>query len=188
MLVEPACGAALSTIYSGYIARLQLEGRLPRPANVVVIVGGGRNVSLRQLVEWEGQLNNFVPDHVNNTILPPVITSAYLSRTSPHTLCSDIVSKAGAIGHHLSSDPDDTMKLCVSSPSTPRPICTILNRTPATVAADTLDSHSPAQNTDRDGDLNNAEGAAALNPHDLVNFSKLLGSSEVDADEGVLRE
>ncbi|KAF8560492.1 hypothetical protein P879_11148 [Paragonimus westermani] len=38
MLIEPACGATLSVVYSGIVGRLQLEGRIPRPANVVIII------------------------------------------------------------------------------------------------------------------------------------------------------
>ncbi|KAL7060927.1 hypothetical protein AAHC03_010128 [Spirometra sp. Aus1] len=56
MLVEPACGAALSAVYSGAIAKLQQENVIPRPANVCVILCGGRNTNLQLLTECERKL------------------------------------------------------------------------------------------------------------------------------------
>ncbi|XP_029332764.1 serine dehydratase-like isoform X2 [Mus caroli] len=57
MLVEPACGAALASIYSGILWRLQAEGRLSSTlASVVVIVCGGNNISSQQLQELKIQL------------------------------------------------------------------------------------------------------------------------------------
>ncbi|VEL11736.1 unnamed protein product, partial [Protopolystoma xenopodis] len=54
MLVEPACGAALSAVYSGVIGRLQAEDRLPRVVTVVVLVCGGRtSLSLQQMQVWD---------------------------------------------------------------------------------------------------------------------------------------
>ncbi|VDD76155.1 unnamed protein product [Mesocestoides corti] len=52
-LVEPACGVALSAVYSGAVARLQQEGVIPRPATICIIVTGGRNISLQALNELE---------------------------------------------------------------------------------------------------------------------------------------
>uniref|UniRef100_A0A8D2CXI3 L-serine deaminase n=1 Tax=Sciurus vulgaris TaxID=55149 RepID=A0A8D2CXI3_SCIVU len=49
MLVEPACGAALASIYSGLLGRLQAEGRLRPLASVVVIVCGGNGIDSREL-------------------------------------------------------------------------------------------------------------------------------------------
>lgn len=57
ILVEPACGAALAAVYSGTIARLQQEGVIPRPANVCMIVCGGRNVNLQLLTENEKKVS-----------------------------------------------------------------------------------------------------------------------------------
>ncbi|BHF73034.1 hypothetical protein SprV_0401610800 [Sparganum proliferum] len=56
MLVEPACGAALSAVYSGAIAKLQQENVIPRPASVCVILCGGRNTNLQLLTECERKL------------------------------------------------------------------------------------------------------------------------------------
>ncbi|VDL94731.1 unnamed protein product [Schistocephalus solidus] len=56
MLIEPACGAALSAVYSGAIAKLQQENVIPRPANVCVILCGGRNTNLQLLTECERKL------------------------------------------------------------------------------------------------------------------------------------
>ncbi len=58
MLVELSCGAALSAIYGGTIARLQQEGVIPRPANVCVIVCGGRSTNLQMLNEMEKKLSS----------------------------------------------------------------------------------------------------------------------------------
>uniref|UniRef100_A0A8D2J081 L-serine deaminase n=1 Tax=Varanus komodoensis TaxID=61221 RepID=A0A8D2J081_VARKO len=50
ILVEPACGAALTAVYSGVVKRLQAEGKLsPRLDSLVVIVCGGNNITLAQL-------------------------------------------------------------------------------------------------------------------------------------------
>ncbi|XP_052009542.1 serine dehydratase-like [Xyrauchen texanus] len=50
VLVELACGAALSAVYSGVIQRLQEEGRLPKPLGpLVMIVCGGGSVNRAQL-------------------------------------------------------------------------------------------------------------------------------------------
>ncbi|XP_049721872.1 serine dehydratase-like isoform X1 [Elephas maximus indicus] len=57
MLVEPACGAALSAIYSGLLGRLQAEGRLsPSLASVVVIVCGGNSIDSQELQALKAQL------------------------------------------------------------------------------------------------------------------------------------
>ncbi|KAJ7309617.1 hypothetical protein JRQ81_007671 [Phrynocephalus forsythii] len=50
ILVEPACGATLTVVYSGLVKQLQAEGKLsPRLDSLVVIVCGGNNISLGQL-------------------------------------------------------------------------------------------------------------------------------------------
>ncbi|TPP66685.1 Threonine dehydratase biosynthetic [Fasciola gigantica] len=183
MLVEPACGASLSTLYSGMIGRLQMEGRIPRPANVVVVIGGGRNVSLRQLSEWENQTNSFGSLHQLSTSFLPSMTSPYLANTSPHSVSSDMSTKSNLFAPHLSTDPDETLKCGTSTPSTPRPVCTVLSRPP--MATEGIDSHAPSGEVDRE---TNAEGSGTLNPHDLVNFSKLLATSETEGDDGGLHE
>ncbi|TGZ73053.1 hypothetical protein CRM22_001736 [Opisthorchis felineus] len=183
MLVEPACGAALSAVYSGVLGRLQLEGRIPRPANVVVIVGGGRNVSLRQIPEWEAQLSMFQNDHLTTPFIPPM-TNPYLSHTSPRTtVCSDVsIKQSVGYGQQLSQDADETLKLNSSTPSTPRAVCTILHRN-GTSAPESADLTQNAGERDSSG-----ECSGTLNPHDLVNFSKLLASDADPVDAGGLRE
>ena len=52
MLVEPACGAALASVYSGVLGRLQDENKLGDLETVVIIVCGGRSVSLAKLESW----------------------------------------------------------------------------------------------------------------------------------------
>lgn len=48
--MEPACGAALSAVYSDVIKRLQDEEKLPRRLGpVVIVVCGGNNISMEQL-------------------------------------------------------------------------------------------------------------------------------------------
>ncbi|XP_039188561.1 serine dehydratase-like [Crotalus tigris] len=50
MLVEPACGASLALLYSGYLQQLQKEGRLSQALeSIVLIVCGGSGISLRGL-------------------------------------------------------------------------------------------------------------------------------------------
>lgn len=57
ILVEPACGAALAAIYSNVIRKLQGQGKLRTPlSSVVVIVCGGSNISLAQLLALKKQL------------------------------------------------------------------------------------------------------------------------------------
>ncbi|XP_003226076.1 L-serine dehydratase/L-threonine deaminase [Anolis carolinensis] len=57
ILVEPACGAALTAIYSQVVQRLQAEGKLsPRLESIVVIVCGGNNITLPQLQHLKEQL------------------------------------------------------------------------------------------------------------------------------------
>ncbi|XP_053726575.1 L-serine dehydratase/L-threonine deaminase-like [Synchiropus splendidus] len=57
ILVEPACGAALSAVYSGVIKRLQEEGKLERRLGpVVIVVCGGNNISMEQLRRLKKQL------------------------------------------------------------------------------------------------------------------------------------
>ncbi|XP_048369611.1 L-serine dehydratase/L-threonine deaminase-like isoform X2 [Sphaerodactylus townsendi] len=56
-LVEPACGAALTSVYSGVAQRLKAEGKLrPKPDSLVVIVCGGNNITLAQLQRLKEQL------------------------------------------------------------------------------------------------------------------------------------
>ena len=56
-LVEPACGATLSCLYSDVIPKLQREGRLGEVATVLVIVCGGAGVSLDLLNKWKKQFD-----------------------------------------------------------------------------------------------------------------------------------
>ncbi|XP_053135157.1 L-serine dehydratase/L-threonine deaminase-like [Hemicordylus capensis] len=57
MLVEPACGAALTSVYGGVLQRLQAEGKLSsRLGSLVVVVCGGNNISLAQLRHLQEQL------------------------------------------------------------------------------------------------------------------------------------
>ncbi|XP_063000043.1 L-serine dehydratase/L-threonine deaminase-like [Elgaria multicarinata webbii] len=57
ILVEPACGAALTAVYSGVVKRLQAEGKLsPRLDSLVVIVCGGNNITLAELQHLKEQL------------------------------------------------------------------------------------------------------------------------------------
>lgn len=53
MLVEAACGAALSAVYSDVLPKLRKEGKLAELADAVVIVCGGSGVSLAKLQEWK---------------------------------------------------------------------------------------------------------------------------------------
>ena len=54
IFVVPACGAALSAVYSGVLSQLQREGRLPTTlANVVVIVCGGVGVGPEKIKQWK---------------------------------------------------------------------------------------------------------------------------------------
>ena len=56
MLVQPACGAALSAVYSNVLQKLKDEGKLKELTDVVVIVCGGSGVSLAKLREWENSV------------------------------------------------------------------------------------------------------------------------------------
>ncbi|KAK6192326.1 hypothetical protein SNE40_003811 [Patella caerulea] len=56
-LVEPACGATLSAIYSNVTQRLQEEGKLGTVSNALVIVCGGSSVTLELLQKWKKNLN-----------------------------------------------------------------------------------------------------------------------------------
>ena len=51
ILVEPACGASLSTVYKGC-------DFLKDKKNIVIIVCGGVGVTLEQLKQWDTQLEN----------------------------------------------------------------------------------------------------------------------------------
>lgn len=60
MLVQPACGAALAAVYSGVVPRLQREGRLRQDLeSLVVIVCGGSNMSLAQLLAYKTQFGMY---------------------------------------------------------------------------------------------------------------------------------
>ncbi|KAH0625438.1 hypothetical protein JD844_014955 [Phrynosoma platyrhinos] len=57
ILVEPACGAALTSVYSQVVQRLQAEGKLsPQLDSLVVIVCGGNNITLAELQHLKEQL------------------------------------------------------------------------------------------------------------------------------------
>ncbi|XP_041377851.1 L-serine dehydratase/L-threonine deaminase-like [Gigantopelta aegis] len=56
-IVEPACGATLSCIYSDVIPQLQSEGRLGKVNSALVIVCGGAGVSLDLLYKWKKQFD-----------------------------------------------------------------------------------------------------------------------------------
>uniref|UniRef100_A0A8C7Z8R3 L-serine ammonia-lyase n=1 Tax=Oryzias sinensis TaxID=183150 RepID=A0A8C7Z8R3_9TELE len=57
ILVEPACGAALSAVYSHIIRKLQNEGKLAKELGpVVVVVCGGNNISMKELRKLKKQL------------------------------------------------------------------------------------------------------------------------------------
>jgi len=55
MLVEPACGSVLASLYSGYLTKL-----LPDlgPGPVLVIVCGGNIVNTKLLMQWSKSINN----------------------------------------------------------------------------------------------------------------------------------
>ena len=55
MLVEPACGAALSAVYSGLLTRL-LDTVITNPGPVVIIVCGGNIVNTDLIVQWKQKL------------------------------------------------------------------------------------------------------------------------------------
>ena len=57
MLLEPACAAAVSAIYSGMLQRLQNEGRLSAQLNsgILLIVCGGIGVTADMLNSWKTQ-------------------------------------------------------------------------------------------------------------------------------------
>uniref|UniRef100_A0A3P9K7I5 L-serine deaminase n=1 Tax=Oryzias latipes TaxID=8090 RepID=A0A3P9K7I5_ORYLA len=57
ILVEPACGAALSAVYSHIIRKLQSEGKLAKELGpVVVVVCGGNNISMEELRKLKKKL------------------------------------------------------------------------------------------------------------------------------------
>ena len=55
MLVEPACGAALSAVYSGLLTRV-LNTTDIKPGPVVIVVCGGNIVNTDLIVQWKQQL------------------------------------------------------------------------------------------------------------------------------------
>jgi L-serine/L-threonine ammonia-lyase len=57
LVVEPACGASLSAVYSGVLQRLQEEGQLPKINAALVIVCGGAVVTLELLNKWKQQFS-----------------------------------------------------------------------------------------------------------------------------------
>ncbi|XP_063171946.1 serine dehydratase-like [Candoia aspera] len=57
VLVEPACGASLGHLYSGYLQQLQKEGRLSKTLDsIVVIVCGGSGINMEGLQAMKKQL------------------------------------------------------------------------------------------------------------------------------------
>ncbi|GAB1603413.1 uncharacterized protein LOC115216536 [Argonauta hians] len=56
-LVEPACGAALAAVYNDIIPKLQKQKKLGEIKSALVIVCGGKLVSLNALNEWKKQFN-----------------------------------------------------------------------------------------------------------------------------------
>jgi len=52
-LVEPACGAALSVAYDNLIQKHVEAGKIPNTGPIVVIVCGGKGVTLKQLGDWK---------------------------------------------------------------------------------------------------------------------------------------
>lgn len=58
VLVSPACGAALAAVYGDVLTQLQTEGTLPRPlSNVLVVVCGGNEVTLKEIELWKKQFD-----------------------------------------------------------------------------------------------------------------------------------
>ncbi|CAH8830511.1 unnamed protein product [Trichobilharzia szidati] len=182
MLVDPACGAALSSVYSGYLSRLQFEGRLPRTPYVVIIVEGGKGFSLRQLIDLENQMAPFAPQQIAASVLPPT-SSSYITHLSPYPTSQEI-DKSTATIHNKSMSNHMARKGSTPTPSTPRSVCNTVSRIP------TSRPDSDQQASDCNGGETEAgsECASTLNPHDLVNFSKLLASSEAKGGETSLRE
>nr|CAH8828189.1 unnamed protein product [Trichobilharzia regenti] len=182
MLVDPACGAALSSVYSGYLSRLQFEGRLPRTSNVVIIVGGGKGFSLRQLIDWENQMAPFAPEQIAASVLPP-ISSSYITHLSPYPASQEI-NKSTATIHNTSMSDHMARKGSTPTPSTPRSVCTKVSRVPISRP----DSDQQASDCNGGEIEAGSECVSTLNSHDLVNFSKLLASSEAKGVEISLRE
>ena len=56
--IPPACGAAVSAVYTDTISKLQEEGKLPRQLNnIVVIVCGGGGADVEIINKWRKQIN-----------------------------------------------------------------------------------------------------------------------------------
>ena len=53
MLVQPACGAALSAVYCNVLQCLKDKSELHKLNDVVVVVCGGSGVSLNKFQEWK---------------------------------------------------------------------------------------------------------------------------------------
>ncbi|KAJ8312476.1 hypothetical protein KUTeg_009849 [Tegillarca granosa] len=53
MLVEPACGASLASVYSDVISKLEKDGKLPEIKSALIVVCGGSGVSLEALQKWK---------------------------------------------------------------------------------------------------------------------------------------
>ena len=54
--VPPACGAALSAVYSGVVLKLLADGKVNKPFNnVLVVVCGGSGVDIDKLEEWRSK-------------------------------------------------------------------------------------------------------------------------------------
>ncbi|KAK4474193.1 hypothetical protein MN116_003491 [Schistosoma mekongi] len=148
MLVDPACGAALST-----------------------------------LIDWENQMSPFAPEQIAASVLPP-LSSSYITHLSPRPTCQEM-SKSATITHYATAVDHEESRNGTPTPGTPRSLCTILSRTAVFRSDPTENQMSVCNNVEVE---NVSECAGSLNPHDLVNFSKLLASSEAEGEEGGLRE
>ena len=56
MLVEPACGAALTCVYERLFKAWQEQGKLGQLKSTLVIVCGGNLVSMKAMKEWKDKL------------------------------------------------------------------------------------------------------------------------------------
>ena len=52
-MVEPACGAALATIYGDTLKTLQDSGKLNQIQSVVIIICGGHAVTFKDFEKWQ---------------------------------------------------------------------------------------------------------------------------------------
>ena len=57
MMVEPACAAALASVYCDIIRKLQDGGKLKKPLNnIVIIVCGGFCVNTKFIKQWRAHV------------------------------------------------------------------------------------------------------------------------------------